>query len=153
MRHTGPLIVAGESADTYRLATALLGDRHDLIHKATGWMLREAGRRVSRAELLQFLDAYAPRMPRTALRYAIEHLPAERRQVRRLAPGVAVDHDEPQVVPGPVGRPEALPVEQPTEQLAAAGRQGLPGGRWAGEQGGEQEGGPHGAGTPASRQP
>ncbi|HEY3004955.1 MAG TPA: DNA alkylation repair protein, partial [Kribbellaceae bacterium] len=68
-------IVEGQTADTYRLAELVLGDREDLIHKASGWMLREAGKRVDTTELLMFLDEHAPRMPRTMLRYAIERLP------------------------------------------------------------------------------
>lgn len=69
----------GETADLYRLAEILLPDRHDLIHKAVGWSLREAGKRVDRDELRRFLDQHAPVMPRTTLRYAIEHFePAER---------------------------------------------------------------------------
>ena len=71
---THRFIRAGESADTYGLAAQLLDDDHDLIHKAVGWMLREAGKRVSRDELLAFLDQHAAAMPRTMLRYAIEHL-------------------------------------------------------------------------------
>jgi 3-methyladenine DNA glycosylase AlkD len=68
-----------ETADLYRLAEILLPDRHDLIHKAVGWSLREAGKRVDRDELRRFLDQHASSMPRTALRYAIEHFePAER---------------------------------------------------------------------------
>ncbi len=75
----------GETIDLYRLAVILLPDRHDLIHKAVGWSLREAGKRVDRDELRRFLDQYAPRMPRTALRYAIEHFePAERQHYLAL---------------------------------------------------------------------
>lgn len=63
----------GDTDDTFAIAEVLLGDREDLIHKATGGWLREAGRR-SRPRLLEFLDQHAATMPRTALRYAIEHL-------------------------------------------------------------------------------
>jgi 3-methyladenine DNA glycosylase AlkD len=69
----------GEFADTIALAESLLGDRHDLIHKAVGWMLREVGKR-DEAVLRRFLDRQAARMPRTALRYAIERLPANARR-------------------------------------------------------------------------
>ena len=69
----------GETADLYRLAEMLLPDQHDLIHKAMGWSLREAGKRVDRDELRRFLDQHAASMPRTALCYAIVHFePAER---------------------------------------------------------------------------
>ena len=75
----------GETADLYRLAAILLPDRHDLIHKAVGWSLREAGKRVDRDELRRFLDQFAPVMPRTALRYSIEHFePAERQHYLAL---------------------------------------------------------------------
>lgn len=67
----------GQTADTYELAALVLDDEHDLIHKASGWMLREAGKRVDEDDLLEFLDEYAGRMPRTMLRYAIERLPAD----------------------------------------------------------------------------
>ena len=62
----------------YGVADRLLGDGHDLIHKATGWLLREAGKTDSR-RLERFLRARGPRIARTALRYAIERFPSERR--------------------------------------------------------------------------
>ena len=71
---------AKDSADLYRLAELLLHDREDLMHKAVGWSLREAGKRVDRDELRAFLDRHAATMPRTALRYAIEHFDADERQ-------------------------------------------------------------------------
>jgi 3-methyladenine DNA glycosylase AlkD len=70
----------GQTDDLYRIAVILINDRHDLIHKAVGWSLREAGKRVSQPELLTFLDHHAAELPRTALRYAIEHLDPERRR-------------------------------------------------------------------------
>jgi 3-methyladenine DNA glycosylase AlkD len=60
--------------ETFRIADLLIEDRHDLIHKATGWMLREAGKR-DEAALRGYLDKRHTRMPRTMLRYAIERLP------------------------------------------------------------------------------
>jgi 3-methyladenine DNA glycosylase AlkD len=74
------LIGAGQTADTYKLAALVLTDPEDLIHKASGWMLREAGKRVSQDDLLAFLDQYAAAMPRTMLRYAIERLPPDVRK-------------------------------------------------------------------------
>ena len=70
----------GETSDLYRLAVILLPDRQDLIHKAVGWSLREAGKKVDADQLRRFLDQYAATMPRTALRYAIEHFDAAERQ-------------------------------------------------------------------------
>lgn len=68
----------GEFGWTLKLAEHYLGDAHHYIHKATGWMLREVGKR-DRTVLEAFLEAHATKMPRTALRYAIEHFPPEQR--------------------------------------------------------------------------
>ncbi len=67
---TGPTVVIAEN---------LLGDSHDLIHKAVGWMLREMGKRDPYL-LRSFLKENAPEMPRTALRYSIERLPESERK-------------------------------------------------------------------------
>ena len=66
-------LTKGEPDLTVKISKKLLNDEHDLIHKAVGWMLREMGKRVDRQLLIDFLDEYAGQMPRTALRYAIEH--------------------------------------------------------------------------------
>ena len=68
-------IAQGDSRDAIRIATMLLDDPDDLIHKAVGWMLREVGKRASAATLENFLERHAATMPRTMLRYAIERLP------------------------------------------------------------------------------
>jgi len=70
---------AGRTALTFEVAELLLLDKHDLIHKAVGWLLREAGKRDPQA-LLAFLRMHYGQLPRTTLRYAIERLePLERK--------------------------------------------------------------------------
>ena len=69
----------GNLENTFWLAARLLDDPEDLMHKAMGWMLREAGKRDVQA-LYLFLDAHAARMPRTALRYALERVPPDQRR-------------------------------------------------------------------------
>jgi 3-methyladenine DNA glycosylase AlkD len=68
----------GDVADTFAVAEILVNDNHDLIQKATGSWLREAGKR-DKLRLLNFLDEYAAIMPRTMLRYAIEKLPQKQK--------------------------------------------------------------------------
>ena len=65
-------IKQGDLDDTFKIAEILVYDKEDLIHKATGWMLRFAGAK-NQKKLIAFLDRYAATMPRTLLRYSIEH--------------------------------------------------------------------------------
>lgn len=79
MVSTVTFIRSREYTDTLALAERLMTHTHDLMHKAVGWMLREVGKK-DRATLTDFLEQYATQLPRTALRYAIEHYPEEQRQ-------------------------------------------------------------------------
>jgi len=76
---TFPFIALGDLSDAVALAKLLLNDEHDLIHKASGWVLREVGKKDIDL-LYSFLDEYSNEMPRTTLRYSIEKLPEEQRK-------------------------------------------------------------------------
>ncbi len=73
------LIRLGQFGDTFAIAEILLPHKHDLIHKAIGWMLREVGKRNADA-LEEFLHDHVKKMPRTTLRYAIERFEPSRRR-------------------------------------------------------------------------
>lgn len=66
-------ISKGDFDDTFRYAKQFLNHKHDLMHKATGWMLREAGKK-DETRLLAFLREHHSQMPRTMLRYSIERI-------------------------------------------------------------------------------
>jgi 3-methyladenine DNA glycosylase AlkD len=69
----------GDLDDTFKIAEVLVNDKEDLVHKATGWMLRFAGDKDQK-RLLVFLDKYAASMPRTLLRYSIEKFDKKKRE-------------------------------------------------------------------------
>lgn len=73
MISTSYYIGKGRSGEALQIIEILKNDKHDLIQKAVGWMLREIGKRVDQIVLTNFLDNNAATLPRTALRYAIEH--------------------------------------------------------------------------------
>lgn len=79
MVSTMAFIKKGELEDTFAIADILLHHPHDLIHKAVGWLLREAGKQDRKA-LEDYLEKRYRTMPRTALRYAIERFPEPLRQ-------------------------------------------------------------------------
>lgn len=78
MVSTWQFIRVGQLDTTFTVATLLLGDSHDLIHKAVGWMLREAGKR-DEARLKKYLEDHIRELPRTSLRYAIERFDPQTR--------------------------------------------------------------------------
>ena len=69
----------GQLEDTFAIADILLNHHHDLIHKAVGWLLREAGKKDKNA-LVEYLEPRFRSMPRTMLRYSIEKFPEEERK-------------------------------------------------------------------------
>lgn len=69
----------GSLDETFWLAEYFINHPHDLIHKASGWMLREAGK-LNRDALRDFLSVFHQRLPRTTLRYAIEHMDQNERK-------------------------------------------------------------------------
>lgn len=69
----------GDTFDTFKIAEILVNDKEDLVHKATGWMLRFAGTKDKKS-LIGFLNKYAATMPRTLLRYSIEHFNTKDRE-------------------------------------------------------------------------
>jgi 3-methyladenine DNA glycosylase AlkD len=76
---TATFIRAGLLEHTFAIALLVLNDPEDLMHKATGWMLREAGKK-DKKRLETFLETYAHEMPRTMLRYALEKFPETERK-------------------------------------------------------------------------
>lgn len=70
----------GKPEEAFKIADMLIHDKHDLIHKASGWMLREAGKNSGHPTLEKYLRPRVAHMPRTALRYAIEHFPEPKRK-------------------------------------------------------------------------
>ena len=103
----------GRLQRSLQLAAALLDDPEDLIHKAVGWMLREVGKRDPDV-LRRFLRRHLPRMPRTALRYAIERFGARERKawlsgaaVRAAGAGRARRRRAPSARPASLSSPEA----------------------------------------------
>jgi len=76
---TFSFISENDFSDTLKISKILLKDKHDLIHKAVGWALREVGKR-SQADEEKFLKKYYKKMPRTMLRYAIERFEEKKRK-------------------------------------------------------------------------
>jgi 3-methyladenine DNA glycosylase AlkD len=73
-----PFIKNQDFTDLLALSKILISDSHDLIHKALGWMLREMGK-IDQLALINYLDQFATKLPRTTLRYSLEKLPQAQR--------------------------------------------------------------------------
>jgi 3-methyladenine DNA glycosylase AlkD len=80
MISTAHFLRNGDPGPTLQIAKILLHDKRDLIQKAVGWMLREMGKHCDTKLLTDFLDEHAATMPRTALRYALEHLGTDQKR-------------------------------------------------------------------------
>lgn len=107
------LIKAGNFRLALDLAIFFANHEHDLIHKACGWMLREVGKK-DRNTLISFLDRWAAQLPRTTLRYAIEHLPPAKRMEYMVKKDEAV-------------RPsKKKPVEEPEPYVPMSHRLSIP---------------------------
>lgn len=76
---TFAFIKENDLGDTFKISEILLSDKYDLIHKAVGWMLREAGKK-DKKKLVAFLETHHSKMPRTTLRYSIEKFSPEERR-------------------------------------------------------------------------
>lgn len=77
---TFAFIKRGDATTSIDLANKLIHDRHDLIHKAVGWVLREVGKSIDEKILTKYLDTHAHEMPRTMLRYSLEKLTQSQKQ-------------------------------------------------------------------------
>ncbi|MDR1881608.1 MAG: DNA alkylation repair protein [Prevotella sp.] len=91
---TFAFIRRGDLVDIFALSEKLLRHKHDLMHKAIGWMLREAGKK-DKDKLCTFLDRYHKEMPRTMLRYSIEKFSPEERShyMKRTCKNSANEHE------------------------------------------------------------